>query len=478
MNTLEISWVAWGVVAVVSAVLIGCYLDRYKRTDALAYRLEDAPIPILMIDHKGRIVAANTLLEQLFGYAKGELCGQPLELLVPAASRDRHVQLRGEYFRNPLPRPMSDRDLYGMHKSGRQIPVEVGLSATRSRSDIVAFATVIDITEKRRSRQELDNANMLMAAIIANTPFSLIATDVEGNISAASPAAERMLGYRSEELIGKHTPALLHDPAEIALRARELSLELQQPVEPDFSVFVAKPIRGPAESRAWTYVRKDGSRLPVQLTVSAMRDAEQRIVGFLGIAYDITEQKRKDDYLQYLAHHDALTGLPNRALLNDRLQMALDRARRFSQNVGLLVMDLDRFKQINDTLGHAAGDRLLVAVGERLLTCVRSIDTVARLGGDEFVIALSDIDNIDQALAVADKILTEIARPVLYSTCSLQVTPSIGVALFPDHGQDPATLLRHADVAMYAAKTLGRGNVQIFMPKADHPAPGAERQEY
>jgi diguanylate cyclase (GGDEF)-like protein/PAS domain S-box-containing protein len=466
MNTLTIFGPAIATGAIMSAAFAGWLFGRFTRSDArvLAYRLADAPIPMLMIDNRGIILTANTLLEQLFGYGAGELRGQALEILVPAGSRVRHAQLRREYLEHPLPRPMSERDLYGIHKSGRQIPIEVGLSTAASGPDIVAFATVIDISASKRAKEELETTSALMAAIIDSVPFSLIATDIDGNISAISPAAERMLGYGRDELVGKHTPALLHDPTEIAIRARELSLELQQPVQPGFSVFVAKPRQGVAESRVWTYVRKDGSHLPVQLTVSAMRDKGQRIVGFLGIAYDITEQKRKEDYLNYLAHHDVLTGLPNRALLHDRIGLALDRAHRFGQRVGIMVVDLDHFKRINDTLGHAAGDRLLATVAERLLACVRSIDTVARLGGDEFVVILSDIDDIDQALTVAEKILCEIGRAISHPTGSIQITPSIGLCLFPDHGEDIATLLKHADVAMYAAKTFGRGNVQVFSP--------------
>lgn len=429
---------------------------------AEALSIDDAPVPMLMVDHNGYIVGANALLEQLFGYGPGQLRRQPLERLVPVVSRQVHARLRRDYSAEPVPRPMSKRDLYGLHKDGHLIPVEVGLSVASHRNRIATLATVTDISDKKRYEHELVTANALMSAMIGSMPFSVIATDTNGTISAMSPAAERMLGYRSDELVGRCTPDIIHDPSEVSERARELSEELRRPVAAGFEVFVAKPRQGPPESRLWTYIRKDRSRLPVQLTVSAIHNPEQQIVGFLGIAYDATEQQRKDERLSQLAYYDLLTGLPNRALLEDRFAQALERAKRAGHRVALMLVDLDHFKQVNDSLGHAAGDQLLIAIGARLQHCIRASDTVARLGGDEFVVVLSDIQNPDLIQTVATQILAAIFRPVPYSNQLLRVTPSIGISLFPDLGEDMETLLRQADCAMYAVKSEGRAAAQIY----------------
>jgi diguanylate cyclase (GGDEF)-like protein/PAS domain S-box-containing protein len=464
--------IALSLVAGYCAGVASMYLARRRRGSAgpdSLYRIDDAPLPMLIVDASGRIVAANALLEQLFGYAAGELNGRPLELLIPRESRVHHIDLRESYFARPLPRPMSQRDLHGLHKGGHPVPVEIGLSVVPWNRGIATLATVIDASEKRRWQRELIDTHALLSAMIQSMPFSVIATDLEGSINAMSPAAERMLGYRSDELVGRCTPEIIHDAAEIRSRARELSEELQQPVPPGFEVFAAKPRRGSPESRVWTYVRKDGSRLSVQLTVSAICNAQQEIVGFIGVAYDITDQRQRDELLSQLAYYDALTGLPNRTLLKDRLLLALERANRFGLRVALMLVDLDNFKQINDSLGHAAGDRVLIATGERLRACVRGLDTVARLGGDEFVVVLSDVRDRAQVEPIANKIVAAISSPIPHSSMLLRVTPSIGISFFPDHGNEMETLLHRADIAMYDAKKSGRGSARFFAPAS---APG------
>lgn len=174
------------------------------------------------------------------------------------------------------------------------------------------------------------------------------------------------------------------------------------------------------------------------------------------------ERQRADREIQKLAYYDSLTGLPNRALLYDRLERALSHARRSCQEVGILFLDLDRFKSINDTLGHSSGDDLLKIIADRLVGCVRRCDTVARLGGDEFVVVLTDIDREDGVAGVAQKILYELTRPVMLGTSEVTTTTSIGIALFPDDGEDMGDLLRHADIALYQAKDRGKNSYQFF----------------
>ncbi|HSB96758.1 MAG TPA: diguanylate cyclase [Spongiibacteraceae bacterium] len=429
----------------------------------LSLQIDDAPLPMLIADAGGTITAANGQLCELFGYRSEQLIGQSIERLIPQRFHSQHGALMRSYFAQPHARPMGrGRDLFGLHKDGHEISIEIGLSAVPSSRGISVIASITDVREKKRSEQQLARTNALLSSIIRSAPFSIIASDRDGIITAISPAGERLVGYSAAELVGRCTPAILHDSAEVANRALELTAELGETVEPGFEVFVAKAQRGVVEEREWHYIRKDGSRVPVSLTVTALRDQTDQIQGFLGVAYDISERKRNDDYMRYLAHHDALTGLPNRALLNDRMAMALERSQRFGKSVGLMLIDLDKFKQVNDSLGHHAGDLLLTAVAERIDKCRRATDTVARLGGDEFVVVLPDIQTAADVEPIAKKIIDAVKQPLSIGDRTLEQSLSIGISLYPQHGDDIKTLMEAADSAMYAAKAAGRGTVQLY----------------
>jgi diguanylate cyclase (GGDEF)-like protein/PAS domain S-box-containing protein len=224
---------------------------------------------------------------------------------------------------------------------------------------------------------------------------------------------------------------------------------------------------GPARRRLLTSLRRrhafDGAvhlgdaelARHLEVSIGPVRDGAT-VEHFVGVVRDVTEKKRVEDRLTHLAHHDHLTGLPNRKLLRDRLEHALTRSRRFEEPIGVVFMDLDGFKGINDTLGHAAGDRVLEVVAERLSQTVRASDTVARLGGDEFVLLLPGIGSVDNAERVADKVVEKVSEPIRVEDQELVTTPSLGVAVWPDHGDDAAALMRHADQAMYHAKATGK----------------------
>ncbi len=344
----------------------------------------------------------------------------------------------------------------------RRIEASYGVVLDRAQNVVRVVGVNLDVTERWQAEQSASRANHLRQAILNASPFSIIATDPDGLITAVNPAAERMLWYRAEELVGKTTPALIHDPQEVAARAAELSNELGKNIEPGFEVF-AHPARfGVTAEHEWTYVRKDGSRFPVNLAASALRDEDGEITGFLGIAYDITERKRREDYTQHVAHHDFLTGLPNRTLLQDRMLSAIQRAKREVNKVAALMIDLDHFKRVNDSLGHHIGDQLLKTVSERILSCVRGTDTVARMGGDEFAVLLGEISDDSDIKRVATNLVECISAPILVGGHELLVTPSIGVSRYPDDGDDLQTLLMNADSAMYRAKTEGRHGYRLF----------------
>ncbi|ANJ66799.1 hypothetical protein A9404_04895 [Halothiobacillus diazotrophicus] len=327
-------------------------------------------------------------------------------------------------------------------------------------------ATFRNITEEKRLFEELDYANRLRTAIVESAAYSIISTDVHGTILSFNKAAERMLWYRAEEMIGKCTPGVFHDPEEVKERAESLSQELGHPIEPGFEVFVAKPKIQAVEEREWTYVRKDGSRFPVQLSVTALRGPKHEIHGFLGIAYDISEQKRADEYIRHIALHDALTGLPNRVLLEDRVAMAIEQQRRKNTPLALAMMDIDRFKHINDSMGHHIGDKVLKEFVSRVQSCLRQTDTLARMGGDEFVLLLNDTDETG-AEQVADRIKKALIAPVDVGLQEIHITSSIGISRCPNDARDINELLRCADVAMYWVKAHGRNGHKLFSRDMD-----------
>ena len=307
--------------------------------------------------------------------------------------------------------------------------------------------------------QQLNNA------VIQSANFSMITTDSEGLITSINSTAERMLGYNKDELVQKKTPAIIHDIDEVIERAQQLSEELGEEIPPGFESFVAKARRGIVEERKWTYIRKDGTRFPVLLSVTALYDHTGKLNGFLGIASDITEQLKAEEKLEHLAYYDQLTSLPNRTLYRDRLEQAIKQAKRTGSEFAVLFIDLDKFKFVNDYYGHEVGDKLLARVAEILSQNVRESDTVCRLGGDEFTLILSNLhaDRARQDISrICEKILNALCSPVETESHTLDIGASIGIALFPEHAQDISSLNKAADLAMYKAKDAGRGQYIFF----------------
>jgi diguanylate cyclase (GGDEF)-like protein/PAS domain S-box-containing protein len=322
--------------------------------------------------------------------------------------------------------------------------------------------TVADAATRLQYKDELKRALSFNKSVVACSPFSIIVTDTAGLITCVNPAAEKMLWYQESDLIGQACTEI-HDPRELTRRAFELSEQFGVEVSPDHHVFRLAPEKGLIDEREWTYIRKDGSRVPVQLVVSALRDADEGIIGFLGISYDLTEKRKADEYIYHVAHHDPLTGLPTRTLLRDRLSVAIERAKRSQDILAVAMVDLDNFKRVNDSLGHQAGDTVLCEISKRLKDTVRKSDTVARMGGDEFVVLLNDVRSTTDVEEICDKLLAAVAQPIRIGQHEIIVTASIGIGLFPDC-DDIDTLFKNADLAMYGVKERGRNASQVFTP--------------
>ena len=292
-----------------------------------------------------------------------------------------------------------------------------------------------------------------LRALLDASPVAIIAFDRNGVVREWNPAAGRLLGWAASDVVGNPLPPTVFGQR-LDLRGLLSGLDAGTPL----------PV---LQLRCR---RRDGKMVDVELSAAATRDAGGEVRGLMALLADVTERKRLERKLQYQAQHDALTGLPNRELLSSRIVEALGRARG-GGTTGLLLIDLDKFKEVNDTLGHACGDQLLAQIGPRLLTgALRANDSVARLSGDEFAVLLPDVHGIAGAVTVAERVLTALHAPFPVGDTSADVAASIGVAVAPDHGTNPTDLLRHADTAMYEAKEAAAG-VAVYEPERGERAP-------
>lgn len=335
-----------------------------------------------------------------------------------------------------------------------------------------------DITNRQRAEQQIRELNTLQQAIFDGANYSIIATDDKGIIHTFNRAAERMLGFSAREVIGKSTPVRFHAENELRRRAQEAAEELSLPVPSGFDILIIRVLEGAVDEREWTYIRKDNSNFPVLLSVTALRNALGQVTGYLCIASDITERIRANAELLHSrreiernANHDLLTGLPNRSRLHDVARAAIRNAQERGQRLALMLLDLDRFKEVNDTLGHAVGDQLLKQVAQRLQALLISYGAyLYRLGGDEFAVLVTRIQDKEATMHLATTIKASLRQPIAIEGITLELGGSIGVALFPDHGDSSHGLLRCADVAMYKAKQQSSGAL-FYEPQFDMHSP-------
>lgn len=301
--------------------------------------------------------------------------------------------------------------------------------------------------KERRIALELSQENLHLAQqVIKASRDGIMVTDASGFILSVNPAFTRITGYSAEESIG-NTPALLKSGKHDAAFYR--------------TMWDAVYSEGSWAGEVWNR-RKNGEIYPEWLTINAIRNHTGEITKFAAILTDITDRKKSEEQIKNLAYYDVLTGLPNRRLFNDRLNVAIANAHRHNHLLAIVFIDLDQFKRINDTLGHTIGDRLLVDVAQRIQAEVREGDTVARMGGDEFTLLLQEIEDADAAVALVHRILSAIARPVAISNNTLYVTASVGISLYPHDGTNSENLIRNADTAMYRAKDNGRNSYQLY----------------
>lgn len=320
---------------------------------------------------------------------------------------------------------------------------------TQLRQELQAYRRGLEKTQKH-----LEEASSLFSRIIEDATEGILITDVYGIIQSVNPAFEKSTGYTAIEAIG-HTPALLRSGHHDKQFYREMWSILNK--------------HGHWEGEVWNR-RKNGEIYPEWLKISAVKNSLQKVTHYVGIFSDIHTQEYVLERLHYLANYDGLTGLPNRRLFLDRLNVYLSHARRDNHMLAVMFVDLDRFKQVNDTLGHKTGDGLLIAATERMKNCLREGDTLARLGGDEFTVILPVLAHPDAANNVAQKFLDCCSTPMHVDAHELYVTSSIGISIFPNDGEDADSLLHHADIAMYRIKESGRNGYVRYSAEMDRCA--------
>ena len=417
--------------------------------DELRLIYDNAHVGIIYVRER-TIVSCNTRMAEMFGWGSADaLVGQSTRVLY--RSEDEFETAGRQIYRDLDEHGYSDHtDWHAQmdgthiwcHRTGRPIN-----SDSAQEGSIWVF---VDMTDRREQERKLQLAH----TVFEHCAEALMVTDANGVIIDVNAAFTLISGYERDEVIGK-TPRVLksgrHGEEFYHRMWRRLTTV------------------GSWSGEVWDK-RKDGPEYPKWLSVAAARDQDGTITHYVAAFEDVTSRKEAEQRIRDLAEHDHLTGLPNRLLLRDRFDLAIKQHRRQNRTLGFMFLDLDHFKRVNDSLGHPAGDSLLIAVVERLRTVLRDGDTISRLGGDEFIVLLNDIESSAAAATIAEKIIMVLKAPIEVSGHLLTTSASIGIAMAPQDGEDFDGLLQRADTAMYRAKEQGRGSFAFFRKEMNEAA--------
>ena len=395
--------------------------EKAHETELIRYMSDSATDIILLLDQQQQLVYHNETARRYLYHADPQRTAH----ILAAANGHKHY-------------------LYTDEQSQQPCTLDIQLSDVLHEGKIYLCITARDITARTADERQL----RLAATVFEASSEAILITDVDSRIIAVNRAFSDITGYQPAEALGQ-TPALLNSGQHDADFYRDMWHHLNA--------------RGCWTGEIWNR-RKNGEIYPEWLTINEVRSKDGQISHFVALFSDISERKATEAQMQHLAEYDFLTNLPNRLLLNDRLLQALRIAERKHHQVAVLFMDLDRFKNVNDTLGHDAGDQLLCEVALRTKDTLREMDTVGRTGGDEFVIILPELDGMTQAALVAERILYALSKPFDIQGHTIVTSASIGIAISPNDGKSPDILLKNADMAMYGAKADGRNTFRFFTP--------------
>ena len=402
---------------------------------------------VYLIDYAAmRFIDANHTALTTLGYSLEELCRMGPQDLKPDEGELRRIHRRFEKVIKGSSQTGFIRTKH-QRKDGTRLPVEVYLRAFQSEGRQLLVAVARDLTERLKADADLRTSEQRFRVAFNQAAVGLAHVAIDGRWLMVNQKLCEIVGYSQEEMLAMHYQTLTHPedlPVDQELGRRMLAREIHE------------------QSREKRYRHKKGYYVWVNLTNSLVRDEAGEPRYYSTVVEDISRRKQVEGELLHMANHDVLTSLPNRSLLLDRISQAIAYANRSGEQVAVLLIDLDRFKNINDSLGHDVGDKMITAIARKLIAQVRDVDTVARLGGDEFVILLTDIAHEDAVATLAQQVLEALVQPLTIQGHELYPAGSIGISLYPKDGADSQTLLKNADTAMYRAKDAGRNNFQFY----------------
>ncbi|WP_240338376.1 EAL and GGDEF domain-containing protein [Peribacillus alkalitolerans] len=392
---------------------------------------------VLLVDDIGEIFLTNRSIEKVTGFTMSELTGKTLSFLFISKTEFASFWQKAKILSN------GTGEFNTNTKMGSYCMTRIKVQGTKwKESNGYYLVFMKDITEIKKKTVNLQLTNK----IFENTSEGVLITDAKGRILTVNPAFQIVTGYSEEEVLGKN-PSLLQS----GLHNEQFYLEMWREINE----------KGIWKGEIWNK-RKNGEVFPEWISIIKINEDSGKTSHFVAVFSDLSDRKHTEEQLRKLAHYDALTGAANRYLLNKSLERLLITSKKYNQILAVLFLDLDRFKQVNDTLGHSYGDLLLKKVSARLKSLLKNKDIIARLGGDEFVIVLSNIKHAKEAVAVSDDIIKALNSPFLLHDHEVYISTSIGVSLFPYDGDDLETLLKNADRAMYQAKANGKNNFSLY----------------
>ncbi|MBW2674103.1 MAG: PAS domain S-box protein [Deltaproteobacteria bacterium] len=399
------------------------------------------------LDLDGNYTFVNEVNCRFLGYTKEELVGMNTRRHTDEETLKKLYQPYRELYLTGT--PIKALEVESIRKDGAKVIHETSVSLIRDSKDKpIGFRGVSrDITERKLMEETIRQSEERYRSIIEEMEEWYFETDLVGNILFFNDIFVNGLGYSRKKLAGVNFRNFVRE----------------EDIGTVYQTFHQVHETGePTRNFPYEFVRPDGSTTFIEFSIFPKRDSEGTILGFRGVGHDITERKRTEERIEYLATHDTLTDLPNRLMFSQLLNHAIQGARRYERQLAVLFIDLDRFKIINDTLGHEAGDQLLQEVAMRLRQALRAVDVFARLGGDEFVILIEEVGDSSQVATVAHNILSTVIQPLTIMDQECRVTASVGISIYPKDAEDEQSLMKTADIAMYFAKEEGKNNYQFY----------------
>jgi diguanylate cyclase (GGDEF)-like protein/PAS domain S-box-containing protein len=412
---------------------------------------ESAATGMALVGIDGRFLRVNRSLCEILGYPERGLLGKTFQEITHPDDLDADLDQVRRMLVGEIRTYQMEKRYF--HKEGHVVWALLSVSLVHDEEDepLYFVSQIQDVSERKKFEKIIVESEERFRTLVQNSSDIITILDADGTVRYVSPAVERVTGYMPEEQVGTNAFGSVHPD------------DMEQALNTFAEVLKSAGLHPPLEFRV---THKDGSWRYLEHVVNNLLD-DPVVRGVVVNSWDLTERKALEEQLSYQAFHDPLTGLANRALFMDRLQHALTRANRRGSNVAVLFSDLDNFKVINDSLGHEVGDQLLVAVAERLKTCLRPEDTAARLGGDEFTILVEDISSVGEVVQIAERIAEILQPPFALEDQEVFATVSTGIAFIRTAQEQPADLLRHADLAMYRAKRRGKARYEVFEPSMD-----------